>query len=284
MAKRKKPLPPRPPPKRKSPPRPAATARAKSAKAAAKKAKAEAEAAPEINVEYGPAGRETLAAIAEDVAQGAFPPEPVSKITRAVIPPQTSSPDLSFELAPAGRETLSAIVGEAKQHAPTDVRAPMTTIDYDEPVEGGEGGPEIVVREATPGRDTLAALEGEGKKGGRKRVRTQGYAESSGRAEVQAVRVGRDTLEALARAVSQEPAPASGVHAALEVFEMVTFVIRGDDLASLSSENLRRRFVEERLLSRLPIDDMADVDRVDVTPWTVKNTVVLRVWCRLPAG
>ncbi|HMR79128.1 MAG TPA: hypothetical protein PKD61_28680 [Polyangiaceae bacterium] len=228
-----------------------------------------------------------MAAIAEDVARAAFPPEPVSKVTRAIIPPQTSSPDLSFELAPAGRETLSAIVGEAKQHAPTDVRAPMTTIDYDEPIDRRKSGPEIVLKEMSPGREALAAIENEPASGalapGRKRVSTRGYADPTAQPEVQAVRVGRDTLEALARAVGPESAPTSGVHAALEVFEMVTFVIRGDDLAALSSETMRRRFVEERLLRRLPVRDMAHVDRIDVTPWTVKNTVVLRVWCRLPA-
>jgi hypothetical protein len=234
-------------------------------------------------VAYGPAGRETMAAIAEDVARAAFPSEPVTKVTRAAMPPQTSSPDLSFELAPAGRETLSAIVGEAKQHAPTDVRAPMTTIDYDEPIDRRKSGPEIVVKEMTPGRETLAAIDSEPGAPARKRVSTRGYTDAAARPEIQAVRVGRDTLEALARAVGPDPAPVSGVQPALEVFEMVTFVIRGDDLAALSSETMRRRFVEERLLRRLPIKSMAQVDRIDVTPWTVKNTVVLRVWCRLPA-
>ncbi|HMR08271.1 MAG TPA: hypothetical protein PKA88_20965 [Polyangiaceae bacterium] len=283
MSKRKKPLPPRPPPKRTSP--------APGAAAAAEKRPPEdadsSDSSPDIRVAYGPAGRETMAAIAEDVARAAFPPEPVSKVTRAIIPPQTSSPDLSFELAPAGRETLSAIVGEAKQHAPTDVRAPMTTIDYDEPIDRRKSGPEIVLKEMSPGREALAAIENEPASGalapGRKRVSTRGYADPTAQPEVQAVRVGRDTLEALARAVGPESAPTSGVHAALEVFEMVTFVIRGDDLAALSSETMRRRFVEERLLRRLPVRDMAHVDRIDVTPWTVKNTVVLRVWCRLPA-
>jgi hypothetical protein len=29
---------------------------------------------------------------------------------------------------------------------------------------------------------------------------------------------------------------------------------------------------------------MDDIDRVDVTPWTVQGTLVVRVWCRLPAA
>jgi hypothetical protein len=49
----------------------------------------------------------------------------------------------------------------------------------------------------------------------------------------------------------------------------------------LASETQRRRFVEIYLLQRLPAQDMARVDRVDVTPWTVRDTLVVRVWCRV---
>jgi hypothetical protein len=58
--------------------------------------------------------------------------------------------------------------------------------------------------------------------------------------------------------------------------------VRGIEAAKLSSEALRRRFVEENLLRRLPVASMDAVDRVDVTPWTVQGTLVLRVWCRPP--
>ena len=69
--------------------------------------------------------------------------------------------------------------------------------------------------------------------------------------------------------------------AGFEVYEMATFVVRGD-LAHLSSTTARRAFVAERLAHRLPVKSMAEVDRVDVTPWTVRGTVVVRVWCRVP--
>ena len=73
-----------------------------------------------------------------------------------------------------------------------------------------------------------------------------------------------------------EPAPAP-----LAIFEMLTFVVQGADVASLSSEAVRRRFVEEHLHHRLPSAGMASVERVDVTPWTVHNTVVVRIWCKV---
>ncbi|HEX2672477.1 MAG TPA: hypothetical protein VHM25_16460, partial [Polyangiaceae bacterium] len=65
------------------------------------------------------------------------------------------------------------------------------------------------------------------------------------------------------------------------IFEMLTFVVQGADVARLASESQRRRFVETHLLHRVPGQDMAQVDRVDVTPWTVRDTVVVRVWCKI---
>jgi hypothetical protein len=75
----------------------------------------------------------------------------------------------------------------------------------------------------------------------------------------------------------------SANEAPFAIFEMLTFVVQGPETASLSSEALRRRFVEEHLLHRLPAKNMAQVDRVDVTPWTVRGTVVVRVWCKVQA-
>lgn len=65
-----------------------------------------------------------------------------------------------------------------------------------------------------------------------------------------------------------------------EVFEMATFVVRGD-VTRLSSMTARREFVGERLLHRLPVDSLEQVDRIDITPWTVHGTVIVRVWCRV---
>jgi len=113
--------------------------------------------------------------------------------------------------------------------------------------------------------------------------------------------IGRDTLALIAEqliaspdsaAVAEKPKPSfvrdqaptidDGVYnAPLAIFEMLTFVVQGPEVAQLASEALRRRFVEEHLLHRLPAKDMAQVDRIDVTPWTVHGTVVVRVWCRV---
>lgn len=238
------------------------------------------ESGPEIRVEYGPAGRDTMAAIAEDVA---------SLVSGGASNFQPSSPDLSFELAPAGRETLSAIVGEAKSATPIEVRAHMSTVDYEQRYNTTASMPDIEVREGVVGRDTMAAIAselGEPQTGVRRRVSTKGYDKPlrafDPAAEVNVIPApGRDTLEALANAVMAERAPESESREALDVFEMATFVVRGEDLARLSTEQARRQFVEERLLDRLPARNMDEVDRVDVTPWTVKNTVILRVWCRV---
>jgi hypothetical protein len=84
--------------------------------------------------------------------------------------------------------------------------------------------------------------------------------------------------ESPSRAASPE---SSAGEAPFAIFEMLTFVVQGPEIAQLSSDAVRRRFVEEHLLHRLPAKDMAQVDRVDVTPWTVRGTVVVRVWCKL---
>lgn len=103
---------------------------------------------------------------------------------------------------------------------------------------------------------------------------------------------GRETMAAiedeLAREQSeraQDPSPTPTADSAgYEIFEMATFVVRGGDLARLSSQAERRQFVTQRLMHRLPVDDPDLVDRIDVTPWTVRGTVIVRVWCRVRAG
>jgi len=89
----------------------------------------------------------------------------------------------------------------------------------------------------------------------------------------------RDTLAAIIAEAAKPQESTNG----MEILEMVTFVVRGVEAAMLSSEALRRRFVEGHLIQRLPVTSMAAVDRVDVTPWTVQGTLVVRVWCRASA-
>ncbi|MCA9647013.1 MAG: hypothetical protein KC492_40270, partial [Myxococcales bacterium] len=90
--------------------------------------------------------------------------------------------------------------------------------------------------------------------------------------------------------VSEPPRRTAQSHASLgaprttqkmEVFEMITFVVRANDAGRLSSMRSRKDFVAEKLMHRLPIESPDDIERVDVTPWTGKGTVILRVWCRV---
>jgi hypothetical protein len=167
--------------------------------------------------------------------------------------PEGSQPEIVVTYKPAGRETLDAIANEL-------VPLPL-------PVERESSSPEIIVHETPRGPFTAMVAE------------TERGAESLSAAPVAPVAI--LPLESRATAASASAVPAARTTPlALEIFEMVTYVVRGTDVARLSSENARRTFVEEHLLSRLPVRTMAEVERVDVTPWTVQGTLVVRVWCR----
>jgi len=181
--------------------------------------------------------------------------EPAQSAEAARAPMQTSVPDIKVDYKPAGRETLDAITAEL-------VPLPANW-------ERESSSPEIIVREGVIERDTLAAIMEEANAG-------QPAAEPSD--DDMAVTVAK--LPVPARAASKPAATPAATIQGLEIFEMVTYVVRGGDVARLASESLRRQFVEEHLLGRLPVKSMADVDRVDVTPWTVQGTLVVRVWCR----
>jgi hypothetical protein len=151
--------------------------------------------------------------------------------------------------------------------------------------------PQIRVAYQPAGRETLEAITGE-------LVPLPGAFERASSSPEISVREGvieRDTLAAIMEeagagdSAQESPAPPAAIPRAsatdaLEVFEMVTYVVRGGDVARLASEGLRRKFVEENLLQRLPVQAMADVERVDVTPWTVQGTLVVRVWCKTKLG
>jgi hypothetical protein len=215
---------------------------------------------PEIRFEYGPAGRDTLAAIADEVAG----------IARALAsrPDNPSAPEITLSETPAGRDTVAAIAREVAEHAATAVRPKLTTLDYETRPGSGDArhaAPEI---EIAPEADTAV----------RRRVTTRGYDERPPRPP----QASRETLDAIARALSGGEAEPTPHEADLEICEMVTFVIRGADLTPLSSEDGRRQFVIDRLMRRLPVATPDDIVRVDVTPWTVRGTLIVRVWCRLP--
>jgi hypothetical protein len=194
--------------------------------------------------------------------------------------PVVEAPDIQVGYSTPGRETLAAISDEM--------------------------GPEIEVGEGLAGRETLAAIDADLEAVARPRPRmhaagfsdpqiasrtapyrsAQRTAPYASPEPTAAAPPGRATLEAIEHelagwAESGTPPRVPAESQPLEVFEMATFVVKGD-LTHLASPDVRRRFVADRLLSRLPVRNMAEVDRIDVTPWSVRGTVVVRVWCRVP--
>jgi len=130
-----------------------------------------------------------------------------------------------------------------------------------------DDGPEVSVVEGPVGRETLALIA-EMARPMRDEQATLDYG---------------DRIQNAPGAKTPSRAPIAAPKASrapLAIFEMVTFVVQGADVATLASEAQRRRFVEEHLIQRLPVKDLAQIERVDVTPWTVQDTVVVRVWCK----
>jgi hypothetical protein len=178
-------------------------------------------------------------------------------------------PDVQISYSPAGHETMAAIAEE--------LLAPPTPLVS----ETRNDAPEVSFAEGPVGRETLALIAEEARPL-RAPQSTLSYGDRISNAPG-------------ARTPSRAPAPlperespirtaspdSNPGEAPFAIFEMLTFVVQGPEIAQLSSEAVRRRFVEEHLLHRLPAQNMAQVDRIDVTPWTVRGTVVVRVWCKV---
>ena len=175
----------------------------------------------------------------------------------------SSQPDILVAYTPAGRDTMEAIATEL-------VPMPLPAL-----TERETSSPEITIREGVAGRETLAAILEETRPDPRAPQTTLPYGDRVSNAP------GAKTPSTAPRSKAPSSVPA---RAGVEIFEMMTYVVRGIEAATLSSEPLRRQFVAENLLERLPTRSMDDIDRVDVTPWTVQGTLVVRVWCRLPVS
>jgi len=200
--------------------------------------------------------------------------------------PETSQPEIRVGYTVAGRETLDAITDEL-----LPLPLPVRPLPKQAPPRDGSS-PEITVREGVIERDTLAAIMEEAGALGdpestptvkilapRPKLTTKSYEDDAGTAAVKG-----PAPRAKLTTKSYEDDAARAVAAELEIFEMATFVVRGGDVSRLASEALRRDFVEQHLLGRLPVASMSAVERVDVTPWTTPGTLVVRVWCRLNAA
>jgi hypothetical protein len=195
-----------------------------------------------------------------------------------------SSPEVKLSYRTAGRDTLATIDAELAQPRPSVAEAPL-----------------LEISEAPAGRDTMAAIEDELGGAPRARQNTLPYddkirnapgARSPSRAPAPPK---RKTPPPPAAASAHEaadapdevtvkvkvaaPAPSAGP-GSLEIFELLTFIVRGSNVGDLSTDSLRRRFVQEHLLRRVPTGSIDAVERIEVTPWTAKGTMVLRIWCR----
>ncbi len=228
-----------------------------------------------MQISYTAAGHETMAAIAEELLSVARP---------AAQDNANDAPEVSIGESHAGRETL-ALMTEPVQ----PVRAEQSTLSYGDRISNAPGArtpsrapgplhsvartppqssaPEISIGESAVGRETLAVITAELLPSVREAPAANALPTSDPPGAH--MRAEASTIDESANA------------APFAIFEMLTFVVQGPETASLSSEALRRRFVEEHLLQRLPAKSMDQVDRVDVTPWTVRGTVVVRVWCKV---
>lgn len=198
--------------------------------------------APEVKLTYAAAGRDTMAAIEEELAAPALS--------------AAEAPVIEISEAPAGRETLAAIAEELAE----SMRPRQNTLPYADKISNAPGAksPSRMPAprpEAVPSAAPVVA-----------RAPTPQVQHDDG-PEV---------------TVSDEPAPPTPriKTEGLEIFELLTFIIRGSGVGDLSTDGLRRRFVEENLLHRVPSGSIDAVERIEVTPWTAKGTMVLRMWCR----
>jgi len=87
--------------------------------------------------------------------------------------------------------------------------------------------------------------------------------------------------ERLETASARARATASSLPEPAFVYEISTFVIHGSEIFGKATEQARREFVARRLLHRLPVLSIEEVERIDMTPGAAADTVILRVWSRV---
>jgi hypothetical protein len=208
-----------------------------------------------------------------DKPRRAHPPPKVASPKRSSRPARPAEPEIRIAMTPAGRETLDAITDELGL-----TPRPSTT----RTLHPRDSGPEIVVVQGPAGRDTLAAIAEELRTEPRGPRTTLPYGDRVPNAPGATTpsRPPRPDV-AIGRRRSDKPTRKTGALPAAEptrVFEVLTFLVQHPEPSALLSEESRRAFVEARVLQRLPGKSMQRVGRIDVSPWTERETVVLRVW------
>jgi hypothetical protein len=194
--------------------------------------------APEVKVGYKTAGRDTMAAIEEELAAPSLS--------------TADAPMIEISETPAGRETMAAIAEELAN----EMQPRQNTMPYGARISNAPGArlPGRLPKPAQAGPAVAAAPKRKG-------------AKHDDEPEVTV------SAEAAAKALLATEG--------IEIFELLTFIVRADKALDLSTDALRRRFVEQHLLHRVPGNDLDGLARIEVTPWTAKGTMVLRVWCRV---
>lgn len=180
-----------------------------------------------MKVTYKTAGRETMAAIEEELAAPSLS--------------TAEAPLIEISEAPAGRDTMAAIAEELAN----EMRPRQNTLPYGDKISNAPGA-------RSPSRAPAP------------------------RAPTPIEEGPEITVGAEAPAVPTPRIAVDGV----EIFELLTFIIRGNQVGDLSTDALRRRFVEQHLLHRVPGHAIDNVERIEVTPWTAKGTMVVRIWCK----
>lgn len=183
--------------------------------------------APELKVTYKAAGRDTMAAIEDELLT---PSHGVAE-----------TPLIEITETPAGRETMAAI----EQELAGEMRPKQNTLPYGDRIPNAPGA---------------------------RRPSKAPAARSAQKAEPAASAAGAVAAE--------QSLPGAGPATDVQIFELLTFIVRGSGIGELTTDALRRRFVEQHLLRRIPGQSLSAVERIEVTPWTAKGTMILRVWCR----
>ncbi|MCS6899351.1 MAG: hypothetical protein RMJ98_06660 [Myxococcales bacterium] len=229
---------------------------------------------PEITTTSASLGRETLVAIAEDEADQArallarkrrsSPPLHASPASTAPAPGSTSRSSPRTIPAPvAPQATIPAITpARIPVTAPTSPasvsfdpagRSPMVTIDYqDSPgIHRESSEPTIETGLQPVGRETLAAITTD---------------------------LAQELLKAL---TSEERAKWLLQIDEAIVLEPFRFEVRGAPMLARPNDTIRREFVAVKLLHRLPVHSIDQVERIDVAP-TADDGLTLTIWVKIP--
>lgn len=231
---------------------------------------------PEISTSNaGTLGRETLAAIAEDEAA-----QP--KLARDPRP-SPQDPSISYRQTEAGRETLAVIDRELRQAAPGALRPAMSTLDFE------ARPPRTTVGFDEPARQPPQPPQPPPKR------RPMSYRETSAPeieiGYVPAIRLGQPSMDnappskpappSLKQPAAQRRMPEDALWAQLqsaEVSESYAFIVRGAPQLEHAPRELLLRFVQARLLHRLPVKSADELVAIDVSPRPAEGALQLVVW------